>query len=836
MSTPFHDIMSRHQVLLERLKTATANDYAQLIPELESVIELTLTKGLKGDLVSAMGKKKLKFTLEQLRVAQQQILDKHNEKLKSNLKDISDSEVNFEKTAFDFIGAQAPKPPKVKLPPKGVAWQKALEHPMSSTGQLMDPFIKNYSEKQIQGIENAVQRAWAEGKPLGKLMQEIRGTKANNFQDGILSTSRHQAEAVARTSVQHVSQQARMSLWEANNDLIKEYEWLSTLDGRTSQQCKSLDGQKFLLGKGPQPPIHINCRSTTLAVLGKEFDFLDEGATRSSKDGYVAANQTYYEWLKKQPAEFQDEALGPTRAKLFREGGLNAEQFAALNLNKNFQPMNLAEMQRKNPVVFEKAGVNVKLTPAQKEKFAQQEAEAKAKRAQAEAEAAAALAKKQAEAAEAAAKKAEADAAKAKQAAAKAEAARMKAEMEAAAAKAKAAADAEAKKKADEELATLKAKEAAEAALVKLKANPAGAGKAWLDAQTPTNIHGFPSEKGTFVKTPFKVVGLTQEESDRVAQAVGTQKPFAAAGKVNIEKVETLQDVLLKSKVADMVDNLKPTDKTWEMPIFVDIDGKKLLWDGNHRAAAALLRGEKEITAITIKVPAKFIPVPAKAAPLANDAMGKLKAKIAAANAKKGFQAPTPAGTLPKGDEKFKPVITSNGDGSMHPMFKDQTEIDTGDVYNSVYTYASSGYKRINGFLRGKAGFAEQETVNQIDRVMKKSIIPEDIHLYRGFKPAPGTKMDDMVGFTINDKAYTSTSLTVSTARAFAGSPDSVIFRINVAKGQQGLVVNRRLGIASPHYSEQEVILPRDTTFRVLRRIQNEYGVKVYEVEIVPKD
>jgi hypothetical protein len=115
-----------------------------------------------------------------------------------------------------------------------------------------------------------------------------------------------------------------------------------------------LDGQVFKLGKGPKPPIHIRCRSTTVAELDERFNFLKEGAQRASKDGPVSSNQTYYEWLKTQSSEFQDEVLGKARAKLFREGGLSAERFAALNLHRNFTPMTLEEMKSKEPLAFSK--------------------------------------------------------------------------------------------------------------------------------------------------------------------------------------------------------------------------------------------------------------------------------------------------------------------------------------------------------------------------------------------------------------------------------------------------------------------------------------------------
>jgi hypothetical protein len=86
-----------------------------------------------------------------------------------------------------------------------------------------------------------------------------------------------------------------------------------------------------------------------------------EGATRASIGDsgpqQVRADQSYYEWLKQQPAAFQDKAIGPVRAKLFREGGLSIERFSELQLDRNFAPLTLAQMRALEPLAFERAGV-----------------------------------------------------------------------------------------------------------------------------------------------------------------------------------------------------------------------------------------------------------------------------------------------------------------------------------------------------------------------------------------------------------------------------------------------------------------------------------------------
>ena len=44
-------------------------------------------------------------------------------------------------------------------------------------------------------------------------------------------------------------------------------------------------------------------------------------------DGQVPQSLTYPKWLKQQSARVQDEALGPTRGRLFRQGKVTIDRF-----------------------------------------------------------------------------------------------------------------------------------------------------------------------------------------------------------------------------------------------------------------------------------------------------------------------------------------------------------------------------------------------------------------------------------------------------------------------------------------------------------------------------
>src|SRR5699024_7714134 len=109
----------------------------------------------------------------------------------------------------------------------------------------------------------------------------------NGYKDGLMEVTSRQAKTIVRTTVQHAAMQGKAEFANDNADIIKGEKWLSTLDGRTSSQCRSLDGVVFELGKGPRPPLHHNCRSTVLIVLKDKYAGRGNINKRASKDGPV---------------------------------------------------------------------------------------------------------------------------------------------------------------------------------------------------------------------------------------------------------------------------------------------------------------------------------------------------------------------------------------------------------------------------------------------------------------------------------------------------------------------------------------------------------------------
>lgn len=149
-----------------------------------------------------------------------------------------------------------------------------------------------------------------------------------NVMSLVNTRTKAQAETVVRTAANAAGSAARAELYAANSDVLQGEEYVATLDGRTRPSHAALDGNQYPVGQGPQTPLGYNCRCLRVPVVDQRFAALREGATRASYQGPVSAQRTYGGWLRDQPEAFQDEVLGPERAKLFRSGGLSLDKFA----------------------------------------------------------------------------------------------------------------------------------------------------------------------------------------------------------------------------------------------------------------------------------------------------------------------------------------------------------------------------------------------------------------------------------------------------------------------------------------------------------------------------
>ena len=342
----------RHQVYLERLKTGEARALLELLTGMERSIAGELMRTEISTLTRARLQRQISAVEEIMGdVMRGDML----EAWRGRMVELARYEAGFEARSLDKVTVRYDFDLPSDQQLRTAAFSTPLQVRGPGGGQLLEGFYRNWTDDQINRVSGAIRIGWAQGQTNAQIVRGLR--------DDVWQQNRRGLEAMVRTSVQHVAMQARQATWERNSDIVRAVRWVSTLDSRTTVQCQALDGQEFPIDSGPRPPAHINCRSTTAAVLDDRFAVLDEGGTRSARDPetgrsqQVPADQSYYGWLKQQPADFQDSVIGPARGQLFRSGGLSAQRFAELQLGRNFEPLTLDQMRRLEPVAFERAGL-----------------------------------------------------------------------------------------------------------------------------------------------------------------------------------------------------------------------------------------------------------------------------------------------------------------------------------------------------------------------------------------------------------------------------------------------------------------------------------------------
>ena len=196
-------------------------------------------------------------------------------------------------------------------------------------GKVLEKSFRGLAVAQAELFAKTVRNGLLTGESTEKIARRLkgrlrfgqRGSVRQVVQAGGDSTSmaNRQVMAVVRTSINQVANTASQQVYEANQDITSKYRYTATLDSRTSPICRALDGREFEYGKGPIPPQHFNCRSTTVPVIDYEaLGFTPpKPGKRAAQGGMVPDTQSYGQWLNDQSKEVKADVLGPEKVPYF---------------------------------------------------------------------------------------------------------------------------------------------------------------------------------------------------------------------------------------------------------------------------------------------------------------------------------------------------------------------------------------------------------------------------------------------------------------------------------------------------------------------------------------
>lgn len=330
---------------LERLKQSLVNEFGITL----KAVDAYLQKAIFNREVKSLNQREIKQLTTNADKELQGLFKAYMGGLKSNWRTLFSHRYKVHGDEAYKATRQRLNSPKSLMAYADKVFDKPL-HLTTNVGISLDELTRSFSKTESERIIRAIRLAHSEGLTNDKLVQLIRGSRANRYQDGILRTTTRNAHAIARTGTAIVASEAKQAFINDNKDIIKGIKVIATLDSRTSPICRHLDHQFMPTHKAKYPPYHFNCRSSFEII----YDGYESPKNRASESG-VTENVSYYEWLKKQTPDYQDEVLGKAKGKLFRDGGMSAEKFKSLQLDKNFTPLTLEQMRELEPLGFDRA-------------------------------------------------------------------------------------------------------------------------------------------------------------------------------------------------------------------------------------------------------------------------------------------------------------------------------------------------------------------------------------------------------------------------------------------------------------------------------------------------
>jgi len=352
------DLSIAHAIDLQRYGNGVTRRLIALLNRVDADLFAQLTAALERLPPESFTVQRLDRLLSEVNRLNAEAYRAVGQELDKELLELAGYEANYQhRMIASVLPAQVADALALTAVPAAQVHAAAMARPFQ--GKLLREALAGVEEARATRIRDAVRIGFVEGETVSQMVRRIRGTKANNYADGLMAVDRRGAEALVRTAVNHTANYARQATYEANADLIQQVQWVSTLDGRTSSVCQARDGQVFPVDKGPRPPAHWGCRSSTAPVLKSAWEALGLSKTeiaeadRASMDGQVAGSTTYQSWLKSKPAAFQDDILGPTKGKLFRDGGLTLDRF----VDSRGKEYTLDELRRRDFEAFKKAGI-----------------------------------------------------------------------------------------------------------------------------------------------------------------------------------------------------------------------------------------------------------------------------------------------------------------------------------------------------------------------------------------------------------------------------------------------------------------------------------------------
>lgn len=347
------DLGIRHQVGLQRL---SAGIDTMLQEQLQQTDERMLNDTSKrvATLLGSVASVRLGFLFNSARDINKVGVSRIGDTLRGELKQLTRYEQDFQAR---LLGSVLPDAAAAKITKVGASALNEVLRTAHLGGRYLSELLRDFERNRFQRYQSTITASMLRADmSVDEMIRTIRGTSRQGFRDGVLQVSRRHLGNMVRGMVNNVAAATRSAFADDNPELIAGEQWVATLDEATCEECAALDGTIFAPDEGERPPAHPSCRCYTVPILRSWRAMGIRGlsaAERGNLDGVSAPGMRYQGWLRMQTRAVQIEALGPARARLFREGGLDITRFVDVRGNI----LTLDELRRTEASAFDRVGL-----------------------------------------------------------------------------------------------------------------------------------------------------------------------------------------------------------------------------------------------------------------------------------------------------------------------------------------------------------------------------------------------------------------------------------------------------------------------------------------------
>jgi SPP1 gp7 family putative phage head morphogenesis protein len=321
------DAIIRKQVYLEGVKLSAPEDAEERITKLGEVIAALLL-GLGVAKLSEVTLAELRKLIAKMR----KIVTTRFKAFNSQMSRFIMQFTRVEKQLSEALHRKLFTPAK-PLPTMTQIMGRVRSAIIPGVGRTIGEMIGGDLGKLRDEITAMLRGGYANEETIQALIARIQGTRAKQFRDGWLGKVKRGVKTAVATALQHVTGIVGNATGAA---FFGQYQWVSVIDEKTTDICLSRDGEVYVYGRGPVPPAHYNCRSTTVP-------YFEEALTDWKKTNW-------FDWATDQPASVLDDMVGVTASRAMRAADASASDFPRLTTVK---PLSLADYSNKINRLFD---------------------------------------------------------------------------------------------------------------------------------------------------------------------------------------------------------------------------------------------------------------------------------------------------------------------------------------------------------------------------------------------------------------------------------------------------------------------------------------------------